>query len=149
MTMAQRHSEHPVLPGLVEQVISSAKDASTVEVARQNRPIPKPILPHDLEQALTRLDTTELSRLADAVARELRGRRLPTASLKIPTFEHQSAVKRAKHRSSTTAEDIKLSQSRVNAVRAAIKAGVKPTMVARQFGLSLASVRRVLEDERP
>jgi DNA invertase Pin-like site-specific DNA recombinase len=36
----------------------------------------------------------------------------------------------------------------MNAVRTAIKAGVKPTMVARQFGVSLPTLRRILTDDQ-
>jgi len=37
-----------------------------------------------------------------------------------------------------------LTTGKLNAVRAAFKAGVKPTLIARQFGLSDADVRRAL-----
>ncbi len=39
---------------------------------------------------------------------------------------------------------VELPMANVNAVRAAIKAGVKPTVAARQFGVSLAAIRLVL-----
>jgi hypothetical protein len=35
-------------------------------------------------------------------------------------------------------------QGQVNAVRAAFKAGVKPSRIARQFGLTLSQVRKAL-----
>ena len=42
-----------------------------------------------------------------------------------------------------------LTTGKLNAVRAAFKAGVKPTLIARQFGLSDADVRSALaSDER-
>jgi hypothetical protein len=37
-----------------------------------------------------------------------------------------------------------LTTGKLNAVRAAFKAGVKPTQIARQFGLSDADVRKAL-----
>jgi hypothetical protein len=40
-----------------------------------------------------------------------------------------------------------LTQGRINAVRAAFKAGVKPSTIARQFGLPLSAVRQALASE--
>jgi hypothetical protein len=40
-----------------------------------------------------------------------------------------------------------LSRDRLNAVRAAFKAGVKPAVIARQFGVSQSDVRKVLGAE--
>ena len=39
-----------------------------------------------------------------------------------------------------------LTTSKLNAVRAAFKAGVKPKQIGRQFGLSDADVRKALAD---
>jgi hypothetical protein len=37
-----------------------------------------------------------------------------------------------------------LTRGQVNAVRAAFKAGIKPSLIARQFGLSQSDVRKAL-----
>jgi hypothetical protein len=37
-----------------------------------------------------------------------------------------------------------LTRGQVNAVRAAFKAGIKPSLIARQFGISQSDVRKVL-----
>jgi hypothetical protein len=37
-----------------------------------------------------------------------------------------------------------LTRGQINAVRAAFKAGIKPTLIARQFGISQSDVRKVL-----
>jgi transposase-like protein len=39
---------------------------------------------------------------------------------------------------------VQLTQGKLNAVRAAFKAGVTPSRIARQFGISLADVRKAL-----
>jgi DNA invertase Pin-like site-specific DNA recombinase len=39
---------------------------------------------------------------------------------------------------------VPLTQGKLNAVRAAFKAGVTPSRIARQFGISLADVRKAL-----
>jgi len=37
-----------------------------------------------------------------------------------------------------------LTRTQINAVRAAFKAGIKPSQIARQFGISQSDVRKVL-----
>ena len=41
---------------------------------------------------------------------------------------------------------VSLTRGQVNAVRAAFKAGIKPSVIARQFGLSQSDVRKALAD---
>jgi predicted transcriptional regulator len=40
--------------------------------------------------------------------------------------------------------EVSLTQGQVNAVRAAFKAGITPSRIARQFGISQANVRKAL-----
>lgn len=94
-------------------------------------PLP-PLLPHDLAGALKRLPDIELERLSKAVNAE-RSRRWPQEK------ERQNASKKAPGPA--------LPQAKVNAIRAALKAGVKPTVVARQFGVSPAEIRQALDSE--
>jgi hypothetical protein len=42
-----------------------------------------------------------------------------------------------------------LTKGQVNAVRAALKAGVTPSRIARQFGLSQSDVRKALSSDKP
>lgn len=91
-----------------------------------------PLLPADLSAALRRLPDTELERLSKAVNAE-RSRRWPEAK------EGQNAGRKTPGPA--------LPQAKVNAIRAALKAGVKPTVVARQFGVSPAEIRKSLEDK--
>ena len=42
-----------------------------------------------------------------------------------------------------------LTKGQVNAVRAAFKAGVTPSRIARQFGLSQSDVRKALSSDEP
>ena len=39
---------------------------------------------------------------------------------------------------------VSLTRGQINAVRAAAKAGIKPSVIARQFGISQSDVRKVL-----
>jgi predicted DNA-binding protein (UPF0251 family) len=47
----------------------------------------------------------------------------------------------------TEAAVVHLTPGKMNAVRAAFKAGVKPSQIARQFGLSQADVRQALASD--
>lgn len=99
---------------------------------KDSRPRLPPLLPADLSGALQRLPDGELERLSKAVYAE-RSRRWPQEK------ERQTTSKKAAGPS--------LPQAKVNAIRAALKAGVKPTVVARQFGVSPADIRKALEDK--
>jgi transposase-like protein len=43
--------------------------------------------------------------------------------------------------------EVALTRGQINAVRAAFKAGVTPSRIARQFGISQANVRKALATE--
>ena len=45
--------------------------------------------------------------------------------------------------------EVSLTRGQVNAVRAAFKAGITPTRIARQFGISQSNVRKVLASDEP
>jgi hypothetical protein len=91
------------------------------------------VLPRDLANAVKRLEDQEFDRLLAAVLAEQqrRGRKLPVSN--------ESLRKRR-----VEAVDVHLTLGKLNAVRAAFQAGVKPTQIARQFGLSLSDVRKAL-----
>ena len=42
---------------------------------------------------------------------------------------------------------VSLARGKINAVRAAFKAGIKPSVIARQFGISQSDVRKVLTSD--
>ena len=42
---------------------------------------------------------------------------------------------------------VSLTRGKINAVRAAFKAGIKPSVIARQFGISQSDVRKVLASD--
>jgi hypothetical protein len=105
---------------------------------------PRHFLPKDLAGALKRLDETEIDTLLAAVTAEAerRGRLTPR-----PTAE-KPAPDTKRQRSHAPAEDgACLTTGKLNAVRAAFKAGVKPSAIARQFGISQSDVRKALATE--
>ena len=91
------------------------------------------VLPRDLPQVLGQLQNQEFDRLVSAVLAEQkrRGGKLPAPDENLRTQPVESAA-------------MTLPSGKLNAVRAAFKAGVKPTQIARQFGISQADVRKVL-----
>jgi len=114
------------------------------------------VLPRDLSNALKQLDDGD--RLFAATRHELqrRGRSLTSTPVIRPTT-HMGTEQRASDQSTTTEASperrqpeqpyVALPQGRVNAVRAAFKAGITPSRIARQFGISQSDVRKVLASE--
>ena len=94
-------------------------------------PSSRHILPADLANAIKHLDDQELDRLLAAVLaeRKRRGKKLP-ASDEISRERKVEAI------------SVPLTQGKLNAVRAAFKAGVTPSRIARQFGISQSDVRK-------
>ena len=100
-----------------------AVGSPTVPVARKNLSSQsRYLLPKDLPGALEHLDDIQVDALLAAVTNEAKRRgRLPRG------------------RASNTTElggAVSLTKGKLNAVRAAFKAGVKPSAIARQFGIS-------------
>jgi hypothetical protein len=105
-----------------------------------NHPPPSPIpsrhvLPADLPSAIKYLDDHELDQLLSAVTAEQRrrGKKLPTEMSRERRVEVVAAVP--------------LTQGKLNAVRAAFKAGITPSRIARQFGISQSDVRKALASD--
>jgi hypothetical protein len=93
-------------------------------------------LPQNLPSALSHLDDDQLDRLLAAVMAEQqrRGKALPVT---IETSRKQR----------TKEVPTNLTLGKLNAVRAAFRAGVTPSRIARQFGVSLADVRKALASD--
>jgi hypothetical protein len=117
----------------------SAKRASTATAARLSRPI----LPKDLTKAMTYLDDKEFDRLFQATVDEAERRGALPKRFKVgltrPAVDTDRATKMTLARPTPS-----LTQGQINAVRASFKAGVTPSQIARQFGLSRSDVRWAL-----
>ena len=122
-------------------------------------PSPKTILPRDLPKALRYLEDQELDRLAGAALGELRRRgRLPPgfeppSAKSITGAGEQDEKKPARkggptRRGQTQIAAPTLTRGQVNAVRAAFKAGITPSRIARQFGLTQSDVRKALAADK-
>ena len=93
------------------------------------------ILPGDLPSAIQHLSDQELDQLEAAVTAEQqrRGNKLPAPE--------KTVSKRME------APSVTLSIGKLNAVRAAFKAGVTPAKIAKQCGIPQAEVRKVIASE--
>jgi hypothetical protein len=105
----------------------------------QSKAQPRHFLPKDLAGALKRLDNAEIDALLAAVTTEAerRGRLPPSRAKEKPTANATAAGHAAGS----------LTTGKLNAVRAAFKAGVKPSAIVRQFGISQSDVRKALATE--
>ena len=99
-------------------------------------PIPsRHILPGDLPKAVRHLDDHELDQLLSTVIAEQKRR----------GKKHPAKISRARRVEVVPA--VTLTQGKLNAVRAAFKAGVTPSRIARQFGISQSDVRKALASD--
>jgi predicted DNA-binding protein (UPF0251 family) len=134
---------------------STSAEQSAAVVSAGDKLSSRHVLPRDLSSALNQLDDGELDRLLEATRDELqrRGRSLTSTPVIRPTTQ-MSTEQRASDQSTATPErrqpeepNVALTQGQVNAVRATFKAGITPSRIARQFGISQSDVRKVLASE--
>ena len=122
------------------------------------RPTRRAALPKDLPRAIRYLEDRELDWLLRAATEEAkrRGRAMPMAEVSptnTPAASSEPIPKETKspcrptHQRQIRPAAASLARGQVNAVRAAFKAGVTPSRIARQFGLSHADVRKALSSD--
>jgi hypothetical protein len=115
------------------------------------------ILPKDLPNAVKHLSDSGLDLMHAATLEEMkrRGRVPPGVQTDLKTLRHRFDVRSdlIKKKSTATRKrtivgtGIPLNRGQLNAVRAAFKAGITPSRIARQFGLSQSSVRTALKSD--
>src|SRR5450759_3550952 len=119
------HREHAALPP--NPPIPNAYSSSSS---------PQHVLPINLSAAIKHLSDQELDQLQSAVTTELQrlGKKPPSPE----------KIKRAE-----AAATVSLTPTKLNAVRADFKAGVRPSKIAKQFGIPQSDVRKALASDRP
>jgi len=126
-------------PGLFSHSPATQLSSATENSPASSKitPSSRHILPADLANAIKHLDDQELDRLLVAVLaeRKRRGKKLAVSD-EISRERKVEAI------------SVPLTQGKLNAVRAAFKAGVAPARIARQFGISQSDVRKALADNR-
>jgi hypothetical protein len=120
------HREHAALPP--NPPIPTADKAASS---------PRHVLPSDLPAAIKHLSDQELDQLQAAVTTEQQRRgKKPPVSDKTPSKRAEAAA-------------VSLTPVKLNAVRAAFKAGVRPSKIAKQFGIPQSDVRKALSSDKP
>jgi hypothetical protein len=126
--------------------------------ALPGRPSRRTALAKDLPKAIRYLEDRELDWLLRVAAEETkrRGRAMPVAEASptnTPAASSEPIPKQTKspgrptHQRQIRPAAASLTRGQVNAVRAAFKAGVTPSRIARQFGLSQSQVREALASD--
>jgi hypothetical protein len=130
---------------------SAAAKATTKTAPRRH------ILPKDLPNALKHLSDSELDLIHATTLEEMkrRGRMPQGVETDLQTLRHRFEVRPdlmkrklpATEKRTTVETAVALTLGQVNAVRAAFKAGITPSRIARQFGLSQSNVRKALRSD--
>ncbi len=116
------------------------------------------VLPKNLPNALKHLSDGELNLIYAATIEEIkrRGRMPQGIETDLKTLRNRLDVRPnvMKMRSAATEKrqvvdiaEVPLAQGKLNAVRAAFKADVTPTRIAREFGISQSNVRKALASD--
>ena len=111
---------------------SSGKQVTSLQKQEQRH-----VLPKDLPNAVKKLSNEELDRLLSAVLEETR-RRGKSAS----NVQRDEVAPRSPSKQKVKEAALSLTRGQVSAVRAALKAGVKPSAIFRQFGISQSDIRK-------
>src|SRR6266536_4297853 len=108
------------------------------------------VLPKDLPGALKQLDDSELASLLAAALDEAKRRdRLPPGLERTNAAVGKALPKRNQRPTARQGHSAapSLTRGQVNAVRAAFRAGIGPSRIAREFGISKADVHKVLASD--
>ncbi len=159
--MGRERSEQ-ILPDLFS--MDAVRDASTPQQATTDATAePKPqrhVLPKNLRNAVKHLSDGELDLLHTATFEELkrRGRLPPSGGAEAEQSSRRPLNLLAKrspptdktsHRRQPDLPQVSLTRGQINAVRAAFKAGITLSRIARQFGISQSNVRKALATDEP
>jgi hypothetical protein len=133
---------------------TSAKPISATEAAPDTSS-QRHILPKNLRHAVKHLSNGELDELVEVVFDEAKRRgRLPRnvetdlgPSSRRPSELATKPTPPTNKRRKVNIAEVSLTLGQVNAVRAAFRAGVTPSRIARQFGISQANVRKALASD--
>jgi hypothetical protein len=123
-------------PGLFSSAPAREVHSQPLEPIGSPSAVPsRHVLPADLPNAIRHLNDQELDQLLSAIIAEQkrRGKKLPAEMSRKQRVDVATAVP--------------LTQGKLNAIRPAFKAGITPSRIARQFGISQSDVRKALASE--
>ena len=150
-----RDPDEPAIPGLFSTEEAKAADPSpTVDTTKEatETTSQRHILPKNLRHAISQLSDGELDELFEAAFDEAkrRGRFPPRARTEIsssalrPPELTTNRLPRIDKRRRVDIAEVSLTRGQMNAIRASFKAGITPSRIARQFGVSQSDVRKAL-----
>ena len=125
-------------PSPASKSVSHGEQNSSQENEPARDKPPSYQLPSNLPSALSHLDNDQLERLLMAVKVELERRG------KIAPIDKQLSENLLQKEGA-----LPLAFGKLNAIRAAFKAGVKPSAISKQFGVSQTDVHRALKNDHP
>jgi len=107
------------------------------------------VLPKNLRHAVKQVSHGELDELFEVAYDETKRRgRLPSSIGAESTLSRRPSdlltKRKAVRQRKVDITEVPLTRGQVNAVRAAFKAGITPSRIARQFGISQSNVRKAL-----
>jgi hypothetical protein len=151
-----RDPAEPAIPGLLSSdgVKAAAPSSSTVDATKvvADTTSQRHILPKNLRHAITRLSDGELDELFEAAFDE--AKRRGRLSQRVRTDVTPSALRPSElttkrlaptgKRRQVEIAEVPLTRGQVNAIRSSFKAGITPSRIARQFGVSQSDVRKAL-----
>ena len=151
-----RDPVEPAIPGLLstDGVKAAVPLSPTVDAAKEaTESAPqRHILPKNLRHAISQLSDGELDELFAAAFDETkrRGRLPPSVSTEMPSSAVRPSELTTKRLPQTDKRprvdiaEVSLTRGQINAIRASFKAGITPSRIARQFGVSQSDVRKAL-----
>jgi predicted DNA-binding protein (UPF0251 family) len=127
-------------PSLGEKSPSATKPVPLAAPERRH------VLPKDLPNAIRHLTDQELDSLVAAAIEEAKRRGRSPAGIQTIEAVPKRSSRPTDSRQGEVAT-VSLTLGKINAVRAAFKAGIKPSLISRQFGISQSDVRKVLASD--
>jgi hypothetical protein len=124
--------------------LSPLKSVAATQISADTSP-QRHVLPKNLRKAVKHLSDSELDLLHAATTEELQRRgRFPLTD---QITNRSSGTDKSPHKRQAETAPVSLTRGQINAVRAAFKAGIKPSVIARQFRISQSDVRKVLASD--
>jgi hypothetical protein len=130
------------------------RDASPSPIATEptrDKSSERHILPKNLRNAVKHLSDGELDLMFAATIEEMKRRGRTPQGVDIALHTRPDLMKiqspPTEKRRHANAAEVSLTRGQVNAVRSAFKAGITPSRIAREFGISQSDVRKALASD--
>jgi hypothetical protein len=146
MIPAMGQDRKQATPDLFSTAPFGETSPSATKPASSTAPERRHVLPKDLPNAVKHLTDQELDSLIAASLEEAKRRGRAPAGFQTDEPATERSPRTDDRRQGEVA--VSLTRGQINAVRAAFKAGIKPSLISRQFGISQADVRKVLASDK-